>query len=71
MTDDLDITGMTSSTCGIFQAESSRGERRGRGKLSVIVVLHNVIFYYLGMWLTLACSFASVDGSGDYHVHSR
>ncbi|PCG95412.1 Major facilitator superfamily domain, general substrate transporter [Penicillium occitanis (nom. inval.)] len=37
MTDDLGITGMTSSTCGIFQAESSRGERRG--KLSVIVLV--------------------------------
>lgn len=56
-TNDLEMTGMTSSTCGIFQAESSRGERRG--KLSVIVVLHNVIFYCLGTWLTLACSFAS------------
>ncbi|KAF2731018.1 general substrate transporter [Polyplosphaeria fusca] len=48
--------GMTSSTCGIYQAESCRGARRG--KLSVIVVLHNVIFYMLGTWLTLACYFS-------------
>ncbi|RDW69809.1 hypothetical protein BP6252_08829 [Coleophoma cylindrospora] len=47
--------GMTSSTCGIFQAESCRGSRRG--KLSVIVVLHNVVFYCLASWLTLGCSF--------------
>ena len=40
--------GMTSSTCGVFQAEASRGARRG--KMSVIVVTHNVIFYMLGMW---------------------
>ncbi|CAK7233308.1 hypothetical protein SBRCBS47491_008564 [Sporothrix bragantina] len=49
--------GMTSSTCGIFQAESCASDRRGR--LSVIVVLHNVVFYCLATWLTLACSFAS------------
>lgn len=49
--------GMTSSTCGIYQAESCRGQRRG--KLSVIVVLHNVVFYCAATWLTLACSFAS------------
>ncbi|KAF2106437.1 general substrate transporter [Lophiotrema nucula] len=48
--------GMTSSTCGIYQAESCRGARRG--KLSVIVVLHNVIFYMIGSWLTLGCSFS-------------
>ncbi|KAF2176205.1 general substrate transporter [Zopfia rhizophila CBS 207.26] len=48
--------GMTSSTCGIYQAESCRGSRRG--KLSVIVVLHNVIFYMIGSWLTLGTSFS-------------
>lgn len=48
---------MTSSTCGMFQAESCLGPRRG--KLSVIVVLHNVVFYCLASWLTLACSFAT------------
>lgn len=42
---------MTSSTCGVYQAECVRGSRRGQ--LSVIVVLHNVIFYMLGSWLTL------------------
>ncbi|KAJ5168412.1 uncharacterized protein N7482_004006 [Penicillium canariense] len=47
--------GMTSSTCGIFQAESCPSDRRG--KLSVIVVLHNVVFYCAATWLTLACSF--------------
>lgn len=46
---------MTSSTCGIFQAESCRGPRRG--KLSVIVVLHNVLLYMTASWLTLGCSF--------------
>ncbi|KAI0158363.1 general substrate transporter [Xylariaceae sp. FL1272] len=49
--------GMLSSTCGIFQAESCASERRG--KLSVIVVLHNVVFYCLGTWITLGTSFAS------------
>jgi MFS family permease len=49
--------GMTSSTCGIYQAESCRGPRRG--KLSVIVVLHNVVLYMLGSWLTLGTSFLS------------
>lgn len=49
--------GMVSSTCGIYQAESCRGARRG--KLSVIVVLHNVIFYMIGSWLTLGTSFSS------------
>lgn len=43
--------GMTSSTCGVYQAEASRGPRRG--KLSVIVVLHNVVFYMTASWLTL------------------
>ncbi|CZR58318.1 related to sugar transporter [Phialocephala subalpina] len=47
--------GMLSSTCGMYQAESCRGPRRG--KLSVIVVLHNVVFYCLASWLTLACSY--------------
>ncbi|KUJ10838.1 general substrate transporter [Mollisia scopiformis] len=47
--------GMTSSTCGMYQAESCRGPRRG--KLSVIVVLHNVVFYCFASWLTLACSY--------------
>lgn len=47
--------GVTSSTCGVFQAESCRSDRRG--KLSVIVVLHNVIFYCIATWLTLGCSF--------------
>lgn len=41
----------------MFQAESCLGPRRG--KLSVIVVLHNVVFYCLASWLTLACSFAT------------
>jgi MFS family permease len=54
---DLNLLGMTSSTCGMFQAESCLGPRRG--KLSVIVVLHNVVFYCLASWLTLACSFAT------------
>ena len=49
------LTGVTSSTCGVFQAESCRSDRRG--KLSVIVVLHNVIFYCAATWLTLGCSF--------------
>jgi MFS family permease len=51
---------MTSSTCGVYQAEASRGPRRG--KLSVIVVLHNVVFYMLGSWLTLATAQLSNDG---------
>ncbi len=46
---------MTSSTCGVYQAESVRSHRRG--KLCVIVVLHNVIFYMAASWLTLGCSF--------------
>ncbi|KAF2679419.1 general substrate transporter [Lentithecium fluviatile CBS 122367] len=49
--------GIVSSTVGVYQAESVRGPRRG--KLSVIVVLHNVIFYMLGSWLTLGTSFSS------------
>lgn len=52
----LTISGVVSSTCGIYQAESCRGARRG--KLSVIVVLHNVIFYMIGSWLTLGTSFS-------------
>ncbi len=48
--------GFNSSTCGVYQAESCRGVRRG--KLSVIVVLHNVIFYCFASWLTLACSYS-------------
>lgn len=48
---------MTSSTCGVFQAESCASDRRG--KLSVIVVLHNVVFYCIATWCTLACSFTS------------
>ncbi|KXT14309.1 hypothetical protein AC579_8430 [Pseudocercospora musae] len=52
--------GMTSSTCGVYQAESSRGTRRG--KLSVIVVTHNVVFYMLGSWLTLGTSYLHNDG---------
>lgn len=40
----------------MYQAESCAGERRG--KLSVIVVLHNVVFYCFASWLTLACSYA-------------
>lgn len=51
----LPFTGMLSSTCGIFQAESCASDRRG--KLSVIVVLHNVVFYCIATWLTLGCSF--------------
>lgn len=47
--------GMTSSTCGVYQAESCRGSRQG--KLSVIVVTHNVVFYMLGSWLTLGTSY--------------
>lgn len=53
----IQAQGMTSSTCGVFQAEACRSDRRG--KLSVIVVLHNVIFYCTATWLTLACSFLS------------
>ena len=48
---------MVSSTVGVYQAESVRGARRG--KLSVIVVLHNVIFYMIGSWLTLGTSFSN------------
>ncbi|KAF1952716.1 general substrate transporter [Byssothecium circinans] len=48
--------GMVSSTVGVYQAESVSSERRG--KLSVIVVLHNVIFYMIGSWLTLGTSFS-------------
>ena len=51
---------MTSSTCGVYQAEATRGARRG--KMSVIVVLHNVVFYMLGSWLTLATSYMPNDG---------
>lgn len=40
----------------MYQAESCAGARRG--KLSVIVVLHNVVFYCFASWLTLACSYA-------------
>ncbi len=40
----------------MYQAESCAGDRRG--KLSVIVVLHNVVFYCFASWLTLACSYA-------------
>ena len=47
--------GLISSTCGMYQAECSRGPRRG--KLSVIVVLHNVVFYCIASWLTLGCSY--------------
>jgi hypothetical protein len=46
---------MVTSTCGIFQAESCASNRRGQ--LSVIVVLHNVVFYCLATWFVLACSF--------------
>lgn len=52
--------GMTSSTCGVYQAEASRRERRG--KLSVIVVLHNVVFYMVGSWLTLGTSYTNDSG---------
>jgi MFS family permease len=52
--------GMTSATCGVYQAESVRGARRG--KLSVIVVLHNVVFYMLGSWLTLGTYFLKDSG---------
>lgn len=48
---------MTSATCGVFQAEASRRHRRG--KLSVIVVLHNVVFYMIGSWLTLGTSYTN------------
>ncbi|KAJ5613291.1 hypothetical protein N7510_006485 [Penicillium lagena] len=47
--------GITSSTCGVYQAESCRSDRRG--KLSVVVVCHNVVFYCAATWLTLGCSF--------------
>jgi hypothetical protein len=50
-------TGVVSSTVGVYQAESVRGPRRG--KLSVIVVLHNVIFYMIGSWLTLGTSYTN------------
>lgn len=56
--------GMTSSTCGVFQAESVRGSRRG--KLSVIVVLHNVVFYMIASWLTLGTYF--LDNSGQWRI---
>lgn len=49
--------GMLSSTCGIFQAESCASGRRG--KLSVIVVCHNVVFYCIATWTTLACYFTN------------
>jgi hypothetical protein len=62
-TDDDDL-GMTSSTCGVFQAESVRGSRRG--KLSVIVVLHNVVFYMLGSWITLGTYF--LNNSGQWRI---
>ena len=62
MTDD--DSGMTSSTCGVFQAESVRGSRRG--KLSVIVVLHNVVFYMLGSWITLGTYF--LNNSGQWRI---
>jgi hypothetical protein len=39
----------------MYQAECSRGPRRG--KLSVIVVLHNVVFYCIASWLTLGCAY--------------
>jgi hypothetical protein len=51
----LIVAVLISSTCGMYQAECSRGPRRG--KLSVIVVLHNVIFYCIASWLTLGCSY--------------
>lgn len=60
----LRFTGILSSTCGIFQAESCASDRRG--KLSVIVVLHNVVFYCIATWLTLACSFA--DGGWQWRL---
>lgn len=53
------VLGMTSSTCGVFQAESVRGSRRG--KLSVIVVLHNVVFYMIASWLTLGTFFLNTS----------
>ncbi|KAN0095645.1 general substrate transporter [Hyaloscypha variabilis] len=56
--------GFTSSTCGMYQAESCRGPRRG--KLSVIVVLHNVVFYCIASWLTLAFSY--IDNSAQWRV---
>jgi len=56
----LQSLGMTSSTCGVYQAEATRGPRRG--KMSVIVVLHNVVFYMLGSWLTLATAYLHNDG---------
>ena len=58
------MAGMTSSTCGVFQAESVRGSRRG--KLSVIVVLHNVVFYMLGSWITLGTYW--LDNSGQWRI---
>ncbi|TVY32146.1 Sugar transporter [Lachnellula subtilissima] len=51
--------GLISSTCGMYQAESCRGPRRG--KLSVIVVLHNVVFYCIASWLTLAFSYINTS----------
>ena len=58
------MAGMTSSTCGVFQAESVRGSRRGQ--LSVIVVLHNVVFYMLGSWITLGTYW--LDNSGQWRI---
>jgi MFS family permease len=43
----------------MYQAESCRGPRRG--KLSVIVVLHNVVFYCIASWLTLAFSYINTS----------
>ncbi|GAB7358117.1 hypothetical protein MBLNU230_g0276t1 [Neophaeotheca triangularis] len=51
--------GIISATCGVFQAESVRGSRRG--KLSVIVVLHNVVFYMIGSWITLGTFFLNTS----------
>lgn len=56
--------GMTSATCGVFQAETVRGSRRG--KLSVIVVLHNVVFYMIASWLTLGTYF--MDNSDQWRI---
>lgn len=51
------MTGFTSSTCSVYQAEASRRERRG--KLCIIFVLQIVVFYCFASWLTLATSYSN------------
>ena len=46
--------GLTSTTCGMYQAESCHGQRRG--KLSIIIIMHSNLFYAIGTSITLGCS---------------